>query len=445
MFVEELTQDELEAELVTQAAHVDAGLCRLLELVAECGRRLDWASDGATFATWLAWRCSLLPRQAREQELVAARLAELPLIHAAFARGELSYGKVTVLAGVAAPESERELLELAEVMTASQLQRAVAAFRRVTTAAAGEQQAREFVSWFWEEDGSLALRARLAADEGALVLHALETARKALRERRRAEADRSPPADRSPRADQSPSPDAADPDARPPECRVTNAEALAAMADLALANADADRSGADRYQLVVHVDVQTLASDGDGRCDAADGVPLAAETARRFACDASIVEVVEREGEPLALGRKRRTVSPALRRALKARDRGCRFPGCESTRFVEAHHIEHWAVGGATDLTNLILLCRRHHRLVHERGYTLGLGGDGEPHFVNQYGIAVPSVPRSPPPSDRDGLREQQRELAIDATTCRNGTGDRMHLALAADAIAAAATAPAAA
>jgi hypothetical protein len=352
---------------------------------------------------------------------------------------------------VAAPESERELLELAEVMTASQLQRAVAAFRCVTAAEVGEQQAREFVSWFWEEDGSLALRARLAADEGALVLHALETARKALRERRRAGADQSPRSDQVPRVDQSPSadelpsPDAADPDARAPECRVTNAEALVAMADLALANADADRSGADRYQLVVHVDAQTLASDGDGRCDAADGVALAAETARRLACDASIVELLEREGEPLALGRKRRTVSPALLRALTARDRGCRFPGCESARFVEAHHIEHWAVGGATNLTNLILLCRRHHRLVHERGYTLGLGDEGEPQFVNQHGIAIPSVPRPPPPTDRDGLRKQHRHLAIDGKTCRIGTGDRMELALAADAIAAAATARAAA
>jgi 5-methylcytosine-specific restriction endonuclease McrA len=158
-----------------------------------------------------------------------------------------------------------------------------------------------------------------------------------------------------------------------------------------------------------------------------------------------VVELLERDGEPLALGRKRRTVSPALRRALAARDRGCRFPGCDATRFVEAHHVEHWAFGGETNLSNLILLCHRHHRLVHERGYTLRDGGDGEPRFVNEYGVAIPSVPRPPPPSDRDGLRRRQRRLAIDAGTCWTGTGDRMDLGLAVDALIAITTAPAAA
>jgi 5-methylcytosine-specific restriction endonuclease McrA len=93
-------------------------------------------------------------------------------------------------------------------------------------------------------------------------------------------------------------------------------------------------------------------------------------TARRLACDASVIELREREdGSVLSLGRKRRTVSPALRRALDARDRGCRFPGCVRTRFVDAHHVRHGSRGGETNLENLVLLCRRHHRLVHERGY----------------------------------------------------------------------------
>jgi hypothetical protein len=418
MFAEELSQGALEAELAAQAAHVDAGLCRLLELVTEAER--DWAAGETTFATWLAWRCSLLPRQAREHERVAARLSELPLIHEAFARGELSYAKVSVLIRVAEPESERELLELAEVMTASQLQRAVAAFHRVTAAEAREQQAREFVSWFWAEDGSLALRARLPAEDGALVLRALEAAREALRERRVAEAAE---------------PAAADPDARPGERTVSRAESLVAMADLALANAERDRTGGDRYQVVVHVDAQALAVNGDGRCELADGMPLSPETARRLACDGSVVELLERDGEPLALGRKRRTVSPALRRALTTRDRGCRFPGCDSTRFVEVHHVEHWARGGETSLANLILLCRRHHRVLHEQGYSIRLGSIGKLEFVNRHGIAIPSVPRSPPRSDRGALCNRQRHLAIDSGTCRNGVGDRMNLALAVDAI----------
>jgi len=414
MFVSDpqsLTNDELEQELAAQAAHLDAGLCRLIELAGECERRLDWAGDGTTFAAWLAWRCSLLPRQAREHERIAARLNELPLVHAAFARGELSYAKVGTLVRVADAGNEAKLIELAEVMTASQLQRAVAAYERVTREDAAEQQEQEFVDWFWTEDGSLSLRARLPAEEGALVLRALEAGRAALRERR---VETSP--DRV-------------------EAPVTNAEAFLAMADIALAS-DGKRSGGERHQIVVHVDAQVLADDADGRCELVDGRPLAAETARRLACDASLVELHERDGHVLSLGRKRRTVSPALRRALHTRDRGCRFPGCDRTRFVDAHHVKHWSQGGETNLDNLLTLCRRHHRLVHERGYSVKLGDDGEVQFTNQHGIAIPSAPRSPP-SHRAALPEQhrRRRLPIDSRTCRNGTGDRMELAYAVAAI----------
>jgi hypothetical protein len=441
----ELSPDELEAALAAQAAHVDAGLCRLLELAEECERRLDWAGGGTTFATWLAWRCALLPRQAREHERVASRLVELPLIHEAFARGELSYAKVGVLVRVAAPESERELLELAAALTASQLQRAVAAYERVTTEAAAERQEREFVTWFWTEDGSLALRALLAPEDGALVLRALEAARDALRERRRAASETEiteAEITEAAAAEES----VVEPPEQPGVEPVSQAEALVAMADLSLANAAADRTGAERHELVVHVDAQTLAAGADGRCELSAGasdatvVPLAPETARRLACDASIVTLIERDGRQLALGRKRRSVSPALRRALETRDRGCRYPGCNSTRFVEAHHIEHWARGGATDLANLILLCRRHHRLLHEQGYSLELDDRGEPRFVNRHGVPVPGVPRPPPPSRADALPRRHRHLAITGETTWSGTGDRGDLGLVVDAITAAAT-----
>jgi hypothetical protein len=433
MFVEELSglsKQELESELAEQAARVDAGLCRLVELVAECERRLDWAGgDGVTFAGWLAWRCSLLPRQARAHERIGKRLGELPLIRAAFSRGELSYAKVGVLVGIAEPATEEALLELAEVMTASQLARCLAAYRRVSAAEAVTAQEREFFDCFWSDEGWLVLRGRLAAEEGALFLRALEAAREALWKRRRAEQpDPAPAEPDEPAEPLGPFADAA---------RVTNAEALAALADLALAHPDADRPGGERYQLVVHVDRQTLATDAAGRCQIADGPPLATETARRLACDASLVELTEHDGMPLALGRKRRTVSAPLRRALQARQRGCRYPRCERTRFVDAHHVQHWSSGGETNLQNLVLLCRRHHRLVHEHGYTLSLDPDGTPHFQNQHGTAIPNLPARPPPARPNGLHDQQHRLGlmIDDDTCKNGHGDRMDLALAVDAV----------
>jgi hypothetical protein len=428
MFVEELSavsKQELERELCEQVAHVDAALCRLIELEAECESRLDWSGDGTTFAGWLAWRCSLLPRVAREHERIGTRLAELPLIRAAFSRGELSYGKVSVLVGVAEPATEEGLLELAEALTVSQLARSVAAYRRVSAVEAADRQDGEFLHCFWSEEGWLSLRGRLAAEEGAVFLRALEAARETLWERRRREQELAP-------AEAAPAAPVAG------QRRASDTEALVALAELALARPDGDRSGGERYQVVVHVDAETLAADAEGRCELADGQRLAAETARRLACDASVVELREHEdGSVLSLGRKRRTVSPALRRALAARDRGCRFPGCDRTRFVDAHHVQHWCRGGKTNLENLVLLCRRHHRLVHERGYTLDTAADGSAEFRNQHGIVIPNAPPRSPPSSSGKLHDQHRRqgLTIDDNTCRNGTGDRMDLGLAVDAI----------
>ena len=420
-----LPPERLEEELAAQAAHVEAGLCRLLELTAECERRLGWAGEGTTFAAWLAWRCSLSNRQAREYERVATGLAELPQIHEAFSRGELSFAKTSALMRIAEPENEGRLLELAEVMTVAQLERSVGAYRGLSLEEAAAQQEAEFLRYRWAEDGSLAMRARLAAEDGALVLRALEAGRSAVWERSVAEETAAAGTD----------PAARGADGEP--ARPSNAEALVAMADLALGATGRGRPGGERYQVVVHVDAATLAAGSDGRCELADGEALAAETARRLSCDGSLVALVERDGEPLSLGRKRRTLSPALRRALAARDRGCRFPGCERTRFVDGHHIRHWSEGGPTDLDNLVSLCRRHHRLVHERGYSVRLDESGEARFTNRHGIAIANVPRSPP-STPGMLRHlnHRRGLVITSRTSRIGARDRMDLSLAVDAIA---------
>jgi hypothetical protein len=146
-------------------------------------------------------------------------------------------------------------------------------------------------------------------------------------------------------------------------------------------------SSADRYQVVVHID-QRLLSEGcchqdsgpheHGRSEIESECSLAIETARRLACDSALVGLVEdRHGDPLNVGRKTRAISPAMKRALKARDGGCRFPGCDRARFTEGHHVRHWADGGATKLSNLITLCRFHHRLVHEGGFGLQATDDG--------------------------------------------------------------------
>jgi 5-methylcytosine-specific restriction endonuclease McrA len=399
---------ELEDELATLAAHLYAGTCRWLELVAELDRRGE--VSGCTCAQWLAWRCGLTPRTAREHVRIARRLGELPLIRAAFGAGELSYAKVRALTRIAEPETEEELLGLARELTAAQLERAVRAYRRVTTEEADAVQAAAYVDWYWDEDGSLVLRGRLAPEDGAVLLQALEAARDGLRVR------------------------AGEIEGGSAEPPPTNAEALAAVADSALSVAGAGRSGGERHQVVVHVDETALVGAGDGGCELADGPALAPETARRLACDSSVVRVTDRGDRTLSVGRKTRSVPSALRRALRRRDRGCRFPGCENQRFVDAHHVRHWAHGGETRLDNLVLLCRRHHRLVHEGGYSIErLPGD-RLRFRDPRGGPIPAVPQ-PPAGYPDRLLEGNRPLAIDAGTYESGAADRMDLDLAVEAL----------
>lgn len=165
------------------------------------------------------------------------------------------------------------------------------------------------------------------------------------------------------------------------------------MAESFLEHGAAAMNGGDRNQVVVHVSAETLRHKAAGCCEIEEGAALAAETVRRIACDASLVALVENEqGEPLSVGRKTRTISPALNRLLKARDKGCRFPGCTNTRFVDAHHIRHWANGGETKPSNLISLCRFHHRKVHEGGMQIQRLDDGAVRFVRPDGGVIDSI-----------------------------------------------------
>ncbi|MCG8467452.1 MAG: HNH endonuclease, partial [Gemmatimonadetes bacterium] len=163
----------------------------------------------------------------------------------------------------------------------------------------------------------------------------------------------------------------------------------------------------------------------------AGGPDVSAETSRRLGCDAGVVQMThDPDGRTLDVGRRRRTVPTPLRRALERRDRRCRFPGCRS-RFCDAHHVRHWADGGETRLDNLVLLCRHHHRRVHEDGWRVTLGPDGDATFHRPDGRVLPSVPRRPavsPASVAALEREHDRiGVAIDPWTATpDWTGDRM-------------------
>jgi hypothetical protein len=185
------------------------------------------------------------------------------------------------------------------------------------------------------------------------------------------------------------------------------ADALGLLAEAALA-ADLDRGSAgDRYQVTLHVEMPTGVAAGEGLSGAValdyGAVDVSAETSARLACDASIVRLEHAgDGTILDVGRRSRAVPSAIRRALTARDRTCRFPGCTS-RFCDAHHIVHWIDGGGTSLDNFMLLCRRHHRFVHEGGFSIAHRDDDAFTFVRPAGTVFDNS-TSLPEIEPDGL-----------------------------------------
>jgi Domain of unknown function (DUF222)/HNH endonuclease len=395
-----LSTEGLERAIAELGGHINAATARWLALVGEFDHREGWAEWGCRSCThWLSYRCGVSPGAAREQVRVARRVAELPQLQAAFARGELCYSQVRAVTRVATPDTEADLLEIALHATASQLETIVRAYRGVLEVELGdalEEHRRRFVRCEHDEDGALVIHARLPAEEGALVLTALEASREALRGAHGDRVDGGASAETTHIGDAAPSTDDQELDAETTE-RFTpsNADALVLMARTAIEQGPAEGASGE-HQVVVHVDAATLAHDDDGACELEHGPALAPETARRLGCDASVVRILERDGRPLSIGRKTRKLSPALKRALRSRDRTCRFPGCGQHRFLHAHHIRHWAQGGRTDLSNLIQLCSHHHRLVHEGGFSVERRRGGRVHFRRPDGQAVPAAPCAP-------------------------------------------------
>jgi len=435
-----LSLERLEAEIGELAAHIQAATCRWLLMVAELDRREGWAGWGCrSCAEWLSLRCGLALGPGREHVRVAHRLTELPLVRAEFGAGRLSYSKVRAITRVATPDSEDELVELALHATAAQLERIVRAYR---TAASGDLESanraseERSLSWMWDDDGSLIVRGRLPAEEGALFLNALQCARREIAEETRSVPAETPVEAEDLRAETpispgkggdvpaetpiSPGKGRGVPAETPVEAQVdpgqANADALALMAERSLTTTAAPRLGAERREVVLHVDAGALAGANDHpagehgspppRCELQQGPALPAQTARRLACDASLVVIAERHGQPLDVGRRTRTISPALGRALRSRDQGCRFPGCDRHRHVDAHHIHHWAQGGETNLSNLVLLCSHHHRLLHEGGYQVERRSDGRLIFTRPDGRKIAVTP----PRTRGGHHAIRRQ-----------------------------------
>ena len=381
--------EDLDRDILTLCTHINAATYELLVLIREFDERAGFVQWGLhNCAEWLAWRCDLSMTTAREKVRVAHALKALPGISNAFATGELSYSKVRSLTRVANRDNEDDLLAFALRHTTTHVAERCRELRCGSEAsiaeAVGAYASRSLRLRRDHQRSTMTITVELPLDTGELVEKALDKARddEVLN-----------------------IPDLAD-----TAWSTRQADAFVNVVTGFLGGSVDNHHASDNYLVTVHVDQSALAGGG-GR----SALPI--ESVKRLCCDSHAVVITEDEArEPLSIGRKTRIVPKAIQRALRARDKAsCRFPGCKNHRYLHSHHVEHWSNGGETSLENLVLLCTRHHTLVHEGGFRIEKDFQNRWYFKRPDGIAVPqcgyvSRPYENPP--RGGLFSVAENMA---------------------------------
>jgi hypothetical protein len=377
-----LSDAQLEEDFAVLQRAAEVFECERLRRLAELDRRRPFQRDGYLSTTsWLANRFGVSGGRAADQVRLARALMEMPETRQALADGEISCSAVRVLASAheTNPEAfavhESMLLDAARSLSVRQLQQAVAYWQQ----AADSRWGLEETEWMWEQRRLhvSAILGGMVRVDGDLDPETGETLVTALRAVQDADARASDPADR-----------------RTPAQR--RADALGEVCRQWLDSGSRPRVAGERPHVTVTVDLETLRGQAGALTEFDHVGPIHPETARQWACDASISRVITKgESEPLDVGRRTAVVPGSLRRAVVIRDRGCRFPGCDRPHaWCDAHHIRHWVDGGATALGNLVLLCRPHHRLVHRGGFRVK-NADGEARFFRP--DDTPLEGRAPP------------------------------------------------
>lgn len=337
-----------------------------------------WAGEGVkSLAHWLNWKCGISTPVAREKVRVARCLRELPLIDEAFRAGRISYSKVRALTRAATADNEALMLEEALRTTAAHLEQWVRRFARVPEPGVYGAEAVErmpYLAFAEDDDGMVRINARLPAEDGMLVQKAVE--------RMINTATPETSADSTKECGLQAKSVSAEARLLIQSARFgrRRASALVRIAEHYLGGGPAEDSAlsnADKYQIVVHVNVNDAHRDcqvSGGECTyLEDGHFIAPEVAKRLACQASVTTIVEDDdGNVLNIGRRSRMPTRAIELAVDARDNGtCQFPSCHQTRYTDQHHIIGWADGGETSVRNLITLCRYHHTRQHEGEYSI--------------------------------------------------------------------------
>jgi len=349
--VEHLANADLHAEVVRQERAARAHAAERLQLIAEVDRRRSY-EDLAYLSTmaWLKDACGFSGAEARRWVELARRLVDLPQVSKALAQGDISLDHARLLAQAAVDHPERfdhdetMLIDTAHTLSPPLLRKALDYWRQALEPDAAEVEYEErFVRRRLHASVTLGGMVRVDGDldpeGGAVVMAALRSLAEP------AALDHS--------------------DSRTSSQR--NADALVDICRDHLDSGDTPRLGGERPHVTLAVDLATLEARAGRTCELDDTGVITPQAARRLACDAGLSRVITKgQSEPLDVGRRTRTVPAATRRALAVRDGGCISDGCDRPpRWTDAHHLVHWADGGPTSLDNLVLLCRRHHRMAH--------------------------------------------------------------------------------
>jgi len=406
---------ELEAEIARTCGVMNAATASLVSLLARVLESGSWQVGGVHSPTqWVAWQCGVSPARARSLVAMARRRAELPVTVAAFDAGELCEDQVAVICRHAPAGIDAEVADLARASTVAQLRRVLGSYpfagdpepKPAEPAQPAPPEETRSVSFGHTETGSWRLSAELPPDEGALVERALMAARDEL-----FHAGEGDPVSRT------------TPSRAPTAADVSWADAFVAMAERSMGAGATPRPHHERHLVLLHV-----GTGGDGRTGAHLHLgPALSDGLRRFVgCDTRIRPVIESGGLPVSVGRAFRTVPERTRTFVEDRDRGCRVPGCDRSRWLHVHHIEHWEDGGSSDTPNLLALCPRHHRL-HHLGH-LGIRGNADDPdgviFTDHRGRRLASSGRPVPP--RQPVETAAHGLGIVTGSWSHPTGERL-------------------
>jgi hypothetical protein len=380
--------DQLEDDIVHHCEQLNIREYEFLVDLREFDLRQGWKAYHFNHcAEWLNFKCGIDVSTGREKVRVARALFDLPRLSAAFSTGRISYSKARSLTRTVTPVNEGEWLEFAESATAHQVQtrcrQARNADRAASTRDANRIHRQRGLSGVKHGDGSMTITVELPEELGDLVMKTIEVAMTDA-ERKRAATEEDIEGTLHASRDASESVDEGTFVAR-------QADALVDVVKAYLSGGKTSgKSSAEQYQIMVHVDERALRTSDQESSTTESKSDLPIETVRRLCCDGSIVPVTEdKDGNLLNMGRKHRVVQPALKRALLSRDKQCSYPGCTHDKWLDAHHVKHWADGGETKLDNTLLLCSRHHRLLHEGGYHIKNNYKGERYFETNQGRVV--------------------------------------------------------